>query len=887
MLQKMAFVAVVTSAFWMNAASALGLGDIDVKSRLNQKFSGSIPLTSIGPDEADSLLINLASNEDFARAGIERSEYVSTLRFSLDNSSATPRIVVTSAQLAREPFISFMVDVRGKSGRILREYTILLDPQEMPVKAAEPVAAKPAVRPAPAVATPAKASKFYETEEEASKPSAPVAAKPEPVKPVAAVPVPAAVANAVSGQYGPIAPKETLWSVATKLRADPSLSMDQVLLAIYNANPSAFTGGISGLQKGAMLQVPTLESQKAVSAQQAKIKLAQLRGQKASPAVELVAPKSSIKPVQPPAEAPVKIVPPAAVAPSPAAPAKPAKSEVAAVSPAASAAVDKKPAVAPTPAKSAEAVSLAPKPAEPVVSKPTDTPVVEAPVATTPPAATETASAAPVISAKPESAEPAPAPADEPPVSSLPPIPPQSTTESDEDTGEMDAQLPLLGILAMALLAAIGGLLYYRKKKAVVGPGGKKPTPQLTPTTASKASATAAAASAAIAVAPKVQATTVSSSQSVKSELEKLSDTLNQETAAAATTAAARNLDSTFAMTAQMPTAAPTSSGVDFNATQAIESPAASTARIADRVDFDVTSQFAAETMSINLDAGDPISEAEFHLAYGLYDEAALLLSQAAEAEPARTDLRVKLAEVYFAASKSVEFQETAEGLKAELPSAEWQKLAIMGQQLCPDSALFQGSAGADLTDAVDLSFDEPVAPAADATQVSLPDIQPSSGNAMDFTLADVQLPDAQPTPAASSGNALDFKLEVPDIQVEPLSLDTGKSAEAAANLIDIDSQHFDLTSSFDAPEKSAPVVAAGNSIDLDVGGEIKLDDFDLGSDSTLSSGDEAGTKLDLARAYLDMGDNEMARGLLNEVKQQGSDQQKSEAEVLIARLGS
>src|SRR3546814_14918444 len=87
------------------------------------------------------------------------------------------------------------------------------------------------------------------------------------------------------------------------------------------------------------------------------------------------------------------------------------------------------------------------------------------------------------------------------------------------------------------------------------------------------------------------------------------------------------------------------------------------------------------------LDANDPVSEADFHLAYGLYDEAALLLRQAAEKEPQRNDIGIKLAETYFAAGKTAEFAQTAAALKPKVSASEWQKLAIMGQQLNPCSA--------------------------------------------------------------------------------------------------------------------------------------------------------------------------------------------------------
>src|SRR5690242_10570500 len=109
---------------WAGFAQALGLGEIESRSRLNQLVSASIPILSASPTELDSISVALASNEDFDRAGIERAEFLSALRFSVDNQS----IRVTSKQIAREPFLSFLLDVRWSGGRLLREYTLLLDP---------------------------------------------------------------------------------------------------------------------------------------------------------------------------------------------------------------------------------------------------------------------------------------------------------------------------------------------------------------------------------------------------------------------------------------------------------------------------------------------------------------------------------------------------------------------------------------------------------------------------------------------------------------------------------------------------------------------------------------------------------------------------------------
>ena len=107
------------------------------------------------------------------------------------------------------------------------------------------------------------------------------------------------------------------------------------------------------------------------------------------------------------------------------------------------------------------------------------------------------------------------------------------------------------------------------------------------------------------------------------------------------------------------------------------------------------------DTMSsesaVNLDQGDPLAEADFHMAYGLYDQAADLVRIALEREPDRRDLRLKLLEIYFVWGNKDAFLQTAKGLEAtrdRAPAGEWDKIVIMGKQICPDEPCSHRSAG-------------------------------------------------------------------------------------------------------------------------------------------------------------------------------------------------
>ena len=124
MSKRLAGLVGVAFLGWAGFAQALGLGEIESRSRLNQQVSATIPILSATGVEIDSLTVELASNEEFERAGMERAEFLSSLRFAVENET----IRVTSKTIAREPFVSFLLDVKWSGGRLLREYTLLLDP---------------------------------------------------------------------------------------------------------------------------------------------------------------------------------------------------------------------------------------------------------------------------------------------------------------------------------------------------------------------------------------------------------------------------------------------------------------------------------------------------------------------------------------------------------------------------------------------------------------------------------------------------------------------------------------------------------------------------------------------------------------------------------------
>ncbi|MCG6967461.1 MAG: hypothetical protein LJE59_13215 [Chromatiaceae bacterium] len=251
MVRKLALAVSLALGTLSVPAHALGLGELSSKSTLNQNFQGDIKLLSVQPDELDGLRVKLADADAFERAGVDRPFYLSLLRFEpVLTSSGKPVIRITSEFPIREPFINFLIEVNWPNGRLLREYTVLLDP---------PTTTK---RRPPSVTPAAKVSKTA---------PAPAPAKPA-AQPAAVAPAPVVMASGSGegSEYGPVQANDTAWSLAKKLRPR-GVSMAQMMMALLNANPDAFVdGNINRLRRGQILRVPALSEIQEMSRQAAR-----------------------------------------------------------------------------------------------------------------------------------------------------------------------------------------------------------------------------------------------------------------------------------------------------------------------------------------------------------------------------------------------------------------------------------------------------------------------------------------------------------------------------------------------------------------------------------------------------------------------------------------
>ena len=123
------FVAVLglTAPF---AALAAGLGRLTVLSTLGAPLNAEIEIVSLQAGEEDSLTARIASADAFREAGIEPSAALRTVRFAMAKRDGRPIIRVTSAQPVNDPFVDLLVELEWPGGRLVREYTVLLDPPE-------------------------------------------------------------------------------------------------------------------------------------------------------------------------------------------------------------------------------------------------------------------------------------------------------------------------------------------------------------------------------------------------------------------------------------------------------------------------------------------------------------------------------------------------------------------------------------------------------------------------------------------------------------------------------------------------------------------------------------------------------------------------------------
>lgn len=259
--------AAVLSALLVSNAFAAGLGKLTVLSSLGQPLNAEIELTAVSKDEAGSLVPKLASVDAFRQANIELNPALLTLRFAVDQRTGRQFIRVSSVQPINEPFVDMLLELGGGNGRLIREYTFLLDPADLRSSQSPQVAAPitPAARRS-LEATPPAATQAIPTPQPAA-PETPRSARPAAEKQsVRPVPVQASSAPiaATTSEYQ-VKRGDSLSKVAGQVKPE-GVSLDQMLVALFRANPDAFVGdNMSRLKAGQILSIPDANTASGVS----------------------------------------------------------------------------------------------------------------------------------------------------------------------------------------------------------------------------------------------------------------------------------------------------------------------------------------------------------------------------------------------------------------------------------------------------------------------------------------------------------------------------------------------------------------------------------------------------------------------------------------------
>lgn len=891
----------ITLALCGTNALALGLGPARVYSKLNQPLNAEIPVIQGSAGEAEGLLVTLANAEDFERIGLSRSRLRVPLEFAIGKDAQGGTVIkVTSKDPVRESYLDFLVEANWPKGRLLREYTMLLDP---PLTApTRSVAASTA----PAAA-PARSATSLPLRETAAAP----ASAPSPVVRSAPKPAPAAAAKASDGDYGPIAAGDTLFEIA---RANaPGSNVNQMMLALLKNNPQAFyKSNINALKRGAILRIPSADELAAVGSAHAAAAAVQAqiedwRGGRASPA--LVADAASGTPAATPAatskpakaakastasarvdDERLQLVPPKAGKDSlamadragsgakSAAPSTELKSELART----------RESLAATEQESSELKSRV-KALEDIKNKNDrllslkDSEIAELQQKLKQMQSTPASAPAAVASSKavPETAPPAAAAA------------PAATTEEPIDKNDIWGQGEKPGTDAQA-------------------PNGKADPAPSSSTDAVPPSGTDAA--------PAQAGDSGSSSKPVTPPTSEpaIAETAVAGSAAAPSNGAAPVLATSATPTAETvplaeaPKAAPPPPAVAKPAPAVAPKPAASTPVVAEPwyeaswvkpaalgggalllllgllgLRKRKTPVVARESIADSF--GDsPLGAAA---APGSLDvEERELLAQLSD-DPDNAGLHLELLSVYFAQRDIAKFEDAAALMHARIHDphqAEWVEAQAMGRELAPENPLFTSTAhyyDADV-DAAVARVDDDLRDELESARLN----EDSGYTSYDETVG-------REIPAVMHDDPVSY-----DALHEAPVGEPARDSHFAESSLGFGIEPADIGDFMHTP--SPPPVPSTLAAD-DLGFELPPLDFDkdseaevvLDADTTqapaldldedyFAGGDAIGTKLDLAKAYMDMGDPEGARSMLEEVLAEGNDEQRTEAHRLITELG-
>ena len=744
-------------------AHAAGLGKLSVTSALGQPLAAEIELLAADKAELDSLAASLASEQSFRDARVEYAPVLSTLHFTVERKANGKAVLkVTSSRPVNDPFIDMLVELNWASGRLVREYTVLLDPP----------GAGGSQTVAPVAISQAQTSPVHASSEK------PAQAAPGPVAEQAASP--RAPADTVRVKKG-----DTLSGIARRVRPE-GMSLERTLVGLYRENTQAFVGNMNSLKAGKTLKVPSAETIAAISPKEASREI-RLQAddwhayrQKLAEAVRK-APAAHEK-AEPGQAASGKITSKVEDRAKPASEAPKDVLKLSKVTP-------PTPGVTATPTgKAAEIQAQQDKLREQEEDATAREKALKESGDRVSVLEKQIQDMHDLVQMKEKAAQPAPAASA--PVVNVP-VPAPVPAENWYD--------PLLNNPLYwgggAAAIGLGGLLWW-----MVG-GGRRRKP------------------------------IAAFEDSVMT-----GDEVRPNTVMGAASGGSINTGDTSFLT-----------------------------------DFSQAGLGTIDTHDV-----DPIAEAEVYMAYGRDAQAEEILREAIIKNPDRHEIRLKLLEIYAARRNTTAFEKVAGQIYAALggsPSVIWDRAAEMGRSIDPANPLYGGAQSA---------LPDVVAPAA-TTIAATTEI---AGGAMAFDtrsgiekIAEEPVTASAPMEFETAGHILEF-----DAKPETSGAPASGFAEVNTQGLDFDLSSLDVPADADqrVPKFDLDYGDGGDDIEFDFSGlDLDLGDTTEGNEVL----DEIGTKLDLARAYLEMGDKEGAHEILQEVMAEGSDKQKTDAQGMLSSL--
>ena len=231
-------------------ALALGLGKLTVESALGQPLSARIELTSVAREDLDSLRARIADPGLYRQNNLTYQGTLSRARISLEGGDSAPYLRVTSPVSVQEPFLDLLVELDWASGRVVREYTFLLDPPGLPAAAAtEPVTPARAGTPARTAAAPAQRAPASSSSAAGASSSGGSATTP----------------SGGGDQYA-VKRGDTLQRIATQYKP-ADVTLEQMLAALFRGNQGAFEGdNMNRLRAGSIVTIPSAQDAQATPA---------------------------------------------------------------------------------------------------------------------------------------------------------------------------------------------------------------------------------------------------------------------------------------------------------------------------------------------------------------------------------------------------------------------------------------------------------------------------------------------------------------------------------------------------------------------------------------------------------------------------------------------